>query len=264
MFDLHSHIIPGIDDGSKNIETTLTMLQIAIQNGTTGIVATPHIIEGKWLPTWERVLKECEALQKKVQKAGMDIPIFPGGEVAIYLDILDMFKSPGSYCINGGRYMLVELPAAEIPSFTEDFFFTLQTRGITPILAHPERHPKLAQSPEILLEWIRTGVLTQMNGTSITGLMGARVMKTAELFLQNQMIHAIGSDAHGIRNRNTNLTSAVEKITMLMGESRTHELMVANPDHIIHSREIEIPDIKEIRNFQEPTGMMKWFSKLWK
>ena len=150
MFDLHSHIIPGIDDGSKNMEMSLTMLQIAVQNGTKGIAATPHVIEGEWLPTWDRILKACEGLERKAQKAGIDITIFPGGEVALYLDILKLLKRPGPYCINSGRYMLVELPAAEIPSFTDDFFFTLQARGITPILAHPERHPELAKKPEIL------------------------------------------------------------------------------------------------------------------
>ncbi|WP_378950825.1 tyrosine-protein phosphatase [Pelosinus sp. sgz500959] len=264
MFDLHSHIIPGIDDGSKNMETSLTMLQIAIQNGTTDIVATPHVIEGEWLPTWDRILKECAGLQKKAQKAGIEINIFPGGEVALYLDILKILKGPGPYCINGGRYMLVELPSSEIPSFTDDFFFTLQTRGITPILAHPERYPELAKKPEILAEWIRTGVLTQMNGTSITGLMGTRVMETAEFFLRNNMIHVIGSDAHGIRNRNTNLTSAIDKITMMIGTERTQQLMVTNPSDIIHSRDIEIPEIGNFNQQKQNQGMMGWLYKLWK
>lgn len=264
MLDLHSHIIPGIDDGSKNMEMSIAMLQIAAQNGTKGIVATPHVIEGKWLPDWDKIVMECEILQKAAKKAKIEISIFPGGEVSLYLDILDKVTGPGAYCINGGRYLLVELPAAHIPSYTEEFFFTLQTRGITPILAHPERHPELAKKPEILAEWIRTGVLTQMNGTSITGLMGARVMGTAELFLTNHMIHVIGSDAHGIRNRNTNLASAADKITMLIGEERAQELMANNPERILNSREIDIPEIGEIEYSRSNKGVMNWLFKLWK
>ncbi|MBP2628348.1 MAG: Protein-tyrosine-phosphatase, partial [Firmicutes bacterium] len=144
MYDLHSHILPNLDDGAKDMDMSLAMLKIAIENGTKGIVATPHVIEGEWLPAWDRILAACDTLRKTAQDTNIDLQIFPGGEVAIYRDILDLLKGPGAYCINNGRYLLVELPATHIPSFTEDFFFTLQARGITPILAHPERHPELA------------------------------------------------------------------------------------------------------------------------
>ena len=264
MFDLHSHIIPSIDDGSKDRDMSLNMLQIAADNKTTGIVATPHVIEGDWLPTWERILQECDLLQQAAHAASLELQVFPGGEVAIYRDILDLLKGPGAYCINGGRYLLVELPATHIPSFTEDFFFTLQARGITPILAHPERHPELAKKPEILAEWIGTGVLSQLNGTSLTGLMGERVMATAELFLANQMVHVIGSDAHGIRNRNTNLTPAVDKLTKLIGPEAAHQLLVVNPDNIIHSREVDIPEIQSIQYPRTKRDVMDWFWDLWK
>jgi len=264
MYDLHSHILPGIDDGSKNMEMSLKMLQIATGNGTKGIVATPHVIEGEWLPAWDRILTQCDLLRKAAQKAGNDIPIFPGGEVAIYRDILDKLTGPGAYCINSGRYLLVELPATHIPSFTEEFFFTLQARGITPILAHPERHPELAKKPEILAQWISTGVLAQMNGTSLTGLMGERVMASAELLLTNNMVHVIGSDAHSIRSRNTNLTSAVDKITRLIGPERAQQLLVVNADNIIHSREVDIPEIVDIQYPSANSKVMHWLAKLWK
>ena len=264
MYDLHSHILPNIDDGAKNIDMSLAMLQIAADNGTKGIAATPHVIEGEWLPAWDRILTECETLQQAAQNAGIDLPIYPGGEVAIYRDILDRLKGPGAYCINGGRYLLVELPATHSPSFTEEFFFTLQTRGITPILAHPERHPELAKKPEILAQWISTGVLTQMNGTSITGLMGERVMATAELLLINQMVHVIGSDAHSIRSRNTNLTSAAEVIIKLIGQERAQQLLVVNPDNIIHSREVDRIEIGNIQYPKANRGVMHWLRARWK
>jgi len=263
MYDLHSHILPSIDDGAKNMEMSLAMLHMATENGTKGIVATPHVIEGEWLPAWDKILTECERLQAAAQQAGNHIPIFPGGEVAMYRDILDRLTGPGAYCINSGRYLLVELPATHIPSFAEDFFFTLQTRGITPVLAHPERHPELAKKPEILAQWINTGILAQMNSTSITGLMGKRVMATAELLLTNQMVHAIGSDAHSIRSRNTDLTSAVGKITKMIGPERAHQLLVVNPDQIIHSRDVDRVEIKDIQAIRKNSGMMKWLTKLW-
>jgi len=264
MFDLHSHIIPGIDDGAKDLEMSLAMLQMASDNGTEGIVATPHVIEGEWLPEWDEILTACDHLRQEAQRAGLTIPIFPGGEVAIHLDILERITSPGAYCINNGRYLLVELPATHIPSFTDDFFFTLQARGITPILAHPERHPEIGKHPEILANWINKGILAQMNGTSIMGRMGERVMATAELLLTNHMIHVIGSDAHRIHNRNTNLSSAVKKINMLIGAERAQQLLVVNPDCIIQSRDIEILEVGEIKYPSSPNGIMSFLSKLWK
>jgi protein-tyrosine phosphatase len=264
MFDLHSHILPNIDDGAKNMEMSLAMLQIATENGTKGIVATPHVIEGEWLPAWDKILTECAMLQKAAHDAGLDLEIFPGGEVAIYRDILDLLTGPGAYCINNGRYLLVELPATHIPSFTGDFFFILQVRGITPILAHPERHPELAGKPEILAEWIGKGILSQMNSTSITGLMGERVMATAELLLTNNMVHVIGSDAHNIRHRNTNLTAAVDKITRLIGPEQAQRLLVVNPDNIIHNQDVDIPEIGAIEYPKENGGVMNWLIKLWK
>lgn len=264
MYDLHSHILPNIDDGAKNMEMSVAMLQIATENGTKGIVATPHVIEGEWLPTWDRVLTECDRLQRAACDANIDLKIFPGGEIAIYRDILDLLKGPGAYCINGGRYLLVELPATHIPSFADDFFFTLQARGITPILAHPERHPDISKKPEILAEWIRKGLLSQMNGTSITGLMGERVMATAQLLLTNHMVHVIGSDAHSIRHRHTNLTSAVDKITKLIGPEKAQQLLVVNADNIIYNREVDIPEINDIEYPSANSGVINWLVKLWK
>jgi len=263
MFDLHSHILPAIDDGARDMGMSLAMLQMAVENGTTGIVATPHIIEGKWLPSWDRVLAECYMLQEMIQKAGISIPIFPGGEVAIHLDILNLLKGPGAYCINSGRYMLVELPAVHIPSFTDDFFFTLQAKGITPILAHPERHPDLGKNPEVLVDWINKGVLTQINGTSITGCMGERVMATAELFLVNKMVHTLGSDAHHIHNRNTNLASAVARMTQLIGHKATQDILFVNPDNILCGREVDIPEVGEIKRTAKNRGVMKWIAGFW-
>lgn len=261
MIDMHSHIIPAIDDGAKDMETALIMLKKACENGTTAIVATPHIIEGEWLPAWEDVLSGCERLRKLVRQACMDIVIYSGGEVAIHLDLLRVLSGPGAYCINGGRYMLVELPAIDIPNFTDDFLFTLHARGITPIIAHPERHPMIGKKPELLAEWIFKGALVQMNGSSITGGMGQRTQAAAELLLMNNMVHVVGSDAHSEHRRNTNLSSVVEKINSMIGEKKARQILLTNAKNIIYSREIERSDIGIIKYPKKNTGIRKWLSK---
>ncbi|HWR45806.1 tyrosine-protein phosphatase [Sporomusa sp.] len=262
MLDLHCHIIPAIDDGAKDLDTSLKMLEIAQKNGTKAIVATPHVIEGEWLPAWEQIIEGCQLLKQEGSKFGMNIPIYPGGEVAIHRDILDIVKGPGPYCINSGRYMLVELPAIDIPGFTEDFFFNLQARGITPVLAHPERHPVLAKDPEILVEWIRRGVLTQVNGSSIMGRMGERSMKMAELFLTRDMVHCIGSDAHSARSRNPDLSTTAEKIVGLIGLEKARQILTINPKNIIDNQDVDVFEIKLLLPGKKSGILKKLLTKL--
>ena len=126
MLDMHSHIIPGIDDGAKDQETALSMLKIAAHNGTTHIAATPHVIEGQWLPEWKNILEECTWLQQMAREEGLPITVVPGAEVAMGMNVLQLMKGPGAYCINEGRYMLVELPMTEIPAFADAGMDTAQ------------------------------------------------------------------------------------------------------------------------------------------
>ena len=261
MLDLHCHILPGIDDGAKDLDTSLRMLNIAKNNGTQGIVATPHVIEGKWLPSWEKIVSECELLNIAAHKNGLNIPIYPAAEVAVHWDILNLAAGPGPYCINGGRYMLVELPAIDLPAFTEDFFFALQARGITPILAHPERHPVISRQIKLLAEWIGRGVMVQVNGGSVTGSMGERAMQAAEQLLISNMVHCVGSDAHSARHRNPSLTSTAEKLKEMVGRETTHRLLVETPNKIIKNLDVCLPEpiiIKQRKN----TGFLSRFLAL--
>lgn len=264
MFDMHSHIIPGIDDGAKDQETALSMLKIAAHNGTTHIAATPHVIEGQWLPEWENILEECKKLQKLVASMELSITVIPGAEVAMGMNILQRIKGPGAYCINGGRYMLVELPMTEIPAFADEFFFTLQARGITPILAHPERYIKLMSNPERLGDWIRRGILTQMNGTSLTGVMGERVREFAERLLLQDMIYMIGSDAHSKRTRNSNLLSAAEKVKQLLGNESARQLLLTNPQKILNNGEILLKDIKQYPTTKKKSRFRRLLTAIWR
>jgi len=262
LIDMHCHILPGIDDGAKDLATALEMLRIAEANGTAAIVATPHVIEGKWLPSWEEITKSCCDLQAAAHENGLEVTLYPGAEVAVNLDILELLKKPGQYCINGGCYILVELPAAEIPNYTEDFFFTLQARGITPVLAHPERHPRIIKKPEILLDWIKKGILVQLNAPSLMGGMGEAVMHSAECLLNSNMVHVIGSDAHSTRTRNPNLSQASGKITVMAGDATYRELFCDNTKAIITSSEFTPREPAFSHRYQDKQEEQSVFQKL--
>lgn len=260
MIDLHTHIIPGIDDGAADLKASLAMMEIAAAHGTTAVVVTPHVIEGEWLPSWEKILESCAILRRLVLEAGLKITVYPGAEVALSRDILNLLIEPGPYCINGSSYLLVELPVLEIPAYADDFLFKLQIRGIIPILAHPERNRELRSNLSKLGEWIEKGVLVQMNAPSLMGRMGNEVTQVAELMLNKGMVHCIGSDAHGIDVRRPILSEVSKKIRDMTGEENMIRLLRVNPSHIIRDETFGIQPVKVIRPLKKSSLIKNWMN----
>lgn len=257
MFDLHAHILPGLDDGSRNEEISLAMAVTANGTGTRQIVAAPHVMDGAWRPLWTDISTSCKELQSAVLAAGLNLSILPGAEVMLYPDILDLITSPGPYCINGGRYMLVELPPSVIPFYADEFLFILQIRGIRPVLAHPERHLEIRNDQSILKRWIERGVLVQMNGSSLMGRFGDKVKAAAETLLKQDMVHCIGSDAHNNLSRSPDLAMVRKRIRELIGPQRAERILSENPECIVHSRDIENRTF-DVTEYYEKKSMFSW------
>lgn len=241
MYDLHSHIIYGVDDGSPDAVSSRELLKMAAGCGTKHIIATPHVIESNNCPSWQRINEGVAELRIMAEEEELDLKIYTGAEIELNWDVLGLF-SEGSrdYCLGGSHYLLVELPALSIPSYTEDFWYELQLQGICPVLAHPERHQGLMEHPERLLQWLHNGVLTQMNGGSITGRFGEQVRKNAELLLKNDVICFIGSDAHRVKIRNTDLTHARQRLVELVGAEKARLLCEINPQRLLADEEITL------------------------
>lgn len=262
MWDLHCHILPGIDDGPAEIDEAAHMLKIAARYGTTGIVATPHLIEGAWLPAWSEIMEKCRQLQAMAEAMNLQLILCPGAEVFVSWEILGKISGPGPYCINGSRYMLVELPALEIPGFTDEFLFILQARGITPVLAHPERHPAIIREPGILEAWIRKGVLVQLNGPSLTGRFGEKVAHMAEYMLRNNMVHCIGSDAHGARIRKPNLAGVADRMRELGHVEQVDLLLRNKSQQIIGDCDLQNDELPYPQQMQPQNGLRSRLNKL--
>lgn len=242
IFDCHTHILPGMDDGAETLETSLAMLKMAEEHGTTRVVVTPHVIEGNWFHSWEKIVSECKMLCEAAREKGLKIVVFPGAELALHLDLLKHLPGPGAYCYNGGRYLLVELPSMEIPSYTDDFFFTLLTRGIVPVLAHPERHQEIIKHPGILAEWVGKGVMVQLNAPSLLGRMGEKVKATAEMLIKARLAHCIGSDAHGLEYRRPIMSEAAARLERLAGKEMAEWILETTPQRMLNNMEITVPE----------------------
>ena len=192
MIDIHSHIISGIDDGSKNTEMTIKMLEMAEESGTTDIVATPHFMRGRFEVTYKEVIDEVENLKKLAKENSININIYSGQEVYYSRNILEYYNQRMIGTINNTRYMLIEFPMLEF-NIEEaiNTLYELQIRGIVPIIAHPERYKQFIKNPSQINLLIKEGMLFQVNAGSINGDFGRDVKKTSKILFIYIYIHPI-------------------------------------------------------------------------
>lgn len=239
--DLHCHIIPGIDDGAKDIDTALQMSKIAVKNGIKHIVATPHYIYQD-LDNNSRIVKQnLELLKGILQENKVELSLYPGCEAFICPELPELVKEGEICTLNDTSYILIELPLMSIPEYTEEVIYELKLMGYIPIIAHPERNQVLAEHPELLKRFIELGALTQVNTTSIRGLYGKKVKKSALNLLQSRMVHLVSSDAHTTRGRVPNYGKAKEIMEKLIGEKESLKIF-NNAKAVLEGREIDVAE----------------------
>lgn len=234
MIDIHSHILPGLDDGSKSREETLAIVHQLHKAGFKTLIATPHVLEGRDFLSPEEILETTEQVRRHVAEAGIPVEIWPGAENYIFPDLAKWARDGKLMTLgNTGKYLLLELPMLEIPQYTEQVFFELQVQGLTPVLAHPERNKALIERPEWLLEWANKGVLFQLNFRSLRGRYGPRSEELAEIMLRSQLVHFVGSDAHRIAQRDSAYLEGLKSVEEIGGEGRFQEVTLKNPQVIL-------------------------------
>lgn len=261
--DLHCHILPGLDDGSPDHDISCAMLKMAAECGTGDVFATPHVISGSWQPSWPSILHHVDTLNRAAKDLQLGITVHPGAEVALDWSLLDLLQGPGSYCLGSGRFILVELPLGSLPSYADEFLFTLQTRDFLPILAHPERNPDVKKSPLRLQEWLEKGIYAQINASSLIGTMGSRTQEAAEALLAYGGVHFIGSDAHGVGVRRPDLQPVEQRLTDLLGPAGATLLLQDNPRHLLAGRPEAITAAKSLPRPQPKLGWRQRVQALW-
>ena len=213
MIDMHSHIIYGVDDGSKNKEMTLEMLKLSIGCGVKKIVATPHYMKGRFVVEYGEIKDKVNELRQIIKNEALDIEIYCGQEVYYRENILEYYEEGAIGTINDSRYMLIELPMREFDvNNVIDNLYELTLKGIVPIIAHPERYIPFIKKPSLINDFIKEGYLFQLNAGSLTGDFGKDVKKLALYYLDNNMYYAVGSDAHSNVNRNTDISEAISGV----------------------------------------------------
>lgn len=235
--DIHSHILYGIDDGSKSLEESKEIIKQHIEMGFKDIVVTPHYIENSDYITNN---EEKEKILKTLKKEFNDINLYLGNEVFINNNIEELLNNNEISTINGSKYLLIELPLHNKIKNATDIIYELRIKGIIPIIAHPERYEFVQKNPDSVDELIEEGAILQSNYGSIIGVYGEHAKKTMKKLLKKNVISVLATDIHFPNNKiYLNMDTIRKKLTKIISEEKLKELTILNPKKIINNEDID-------------------------
>lgn len=224
MIDIHSHLLPGIDDGSENLNVSLQMARDAVADGVTHALMTPHHLNGRYVNHASDVIKLTADFQTELNNANIPLTVFPSQEVRINGGLLSALDDGDILTTDEqGTYILIEFPSDDVPAFTMDMLFQIQQRGLVPIIVHPERNTRLMKEPQLLNDMVSRGAYAQVTASSYVGTFGKAVTAFSEDIIANGLAHLFASDAHHIPGRKYNMRAAFDKLTKQYGQSMVNE-----------------------------------------
>ncbi|MBX9954135.1 tyrosine protein phosphatase [Peribacillus simplex] len=222
MIDIHCHILPGVDDGSADMNESMNMARKAVEAGITHIFATPHHLNEKFVNVKSDIIDRAVRFNESLHQNNIPLTIHLGQEVRIHRDIFTSLEKEEILTLDdNGRYLLLELPSGSVPTYTKEVIYELQLKGITPIIVHPERNKELIENHKLLFELAQEGALTQLTSGSIIGHFGKKVKSFSNKIVEHNLAHFIATDAHNIGSRGFTLQQAYETITKAYGIERT-------------------------------------------
>jgi len=177
MIDIHSHILPGLDDGARDLEQSLELARQAVREGIHTVIATPHHRNGRYDNPGGAVRQAAEALARELAAAGIPLKLRCGQEIRVYAELPEDLERGEALTLNGSRYLLLELPSGYVPQGMDELLHELRVMGRVPVIAHPERNRELAADPGRLAAWVRQGVLLQLTSHSVSGALGPRLAR---------------------------------------------------------------------------------------
>lgn len=254
MIDLHSHILPGIDDGAESFDDSIRILQELCDQGVTDVVLTPHYInETQYVSPRTENTKLLRELKKRIKENKIDINVFLGNEIYIDDHISNLLKAKKISPLADSEYLLIELPLNETYPDYIDIFGSLMQEGYKVILAHPERYTITQKDFGVLEELSELGVLFQCNTGSFLGRYDRKAEKTAIKLAKRKMIFGMGSDIHRPHIKHPDsILMAQRKLRKYYDEDELEKLLVTNPRKVIDSKKPKQNSAKSKRNDTRP------------
>lgn len=244
MIDIHTHILPDVDDGAYDLETALTMAEMAVESGVTAIAVTPHCnIPGRFDNYWGITLRDqIRSFQQALQRAGIKLAIFSGMEVFGMPNTAELLRAGKLTTLGGSQYLLIEFPFWDYAQQATDILCSVAALGYCPVVAHPERYHYVQKSPELLNRWIDLGCLLQMNKGSLFGCFGRGTQALSLSMLDRGFAAAVASDAHSVIGRTTWMRDIWDLLEEEYSESTAQLLLQDNPQKMLMNTIITMPE----------------------
>ncbi len=248
MVDFHSHVLPYIDDGADSMEEAVRLCEIAKESGTDKLIVTPHLAEAYEVREFIRLRdRRLDELRSELDKRKIELEVYPGAELYVNDDI---FYAPmlDSATINGSRYILIEfdfrgLNINRLIKYVEEFL----DRTCIPIIAHPERYYFMQADYDIVNHLADMGALFQLNAPSLAGYMGPAAQELSFLMTVNRLASFIGTDAHSVAHRPTNLGGMIQHFPTAVNPQIYKDMLNKNPLAVLNNEDIERGEMYAIR-----------------
>ena len=225
--DVHCHILPGLDDGAKDVNEALKMIEIAKQSGITNIIFTPHYKIGRCEPSKDKITGAMNKLKEKI--SDKDMNFYVGTELMFSEDCVELLENDKLFSMNDSKCILVEFRPADSIRYIKESLYKIVCTGYTPVLAHIERYDNLIEAYDDIEEIIEMGAYIQVNADSVTGKYGSKIKKFIKMLMKYDMLHFIGTDAHGADKRTPDIAKCAKYIEKKFGKEYRDELLIGNP-----------------------------------
>lgn len=229
MIDLHSHILPELDDGSQSLQESLAMARMAVNSGVTVMAATPHCADGRA----REVFEAWKLLRQALKENRIPLKLFPGMEIYGTEDTLHLLREGNLFTLNGSRYPLIEFDFHSSGDRETRILRSLCKVGLRPIVAHPERYSYIQYDPEIINRWYRMGCLMQVNRGSLLGRFGSQAQEIAEELVGRNFASIVASDAHSPQIRTPWMTDVRKHLCQEYSPACARRLLLENPGKIL-------------------------------
>jgi protein-tyrosine phosphatase len=231
--DLHSHLLPGFDDGAKGADETLAILAAAQAAGFAGVMATPHWMSGVYEHDRAMVAAAIAALAAELRDKLPEITLYPGSEYYFEEGFYGRLEAGTITPLAAGKHVLVELPLLRLPPQAKEFAFRIRIKGLTPILAHPERCADLGRDPKTAEALVAAGYRLQINLCSLSGLYGRHAAKAAEWIVKHGLADFAGSDAHSPEQAAEAFGEGMQLLRKYAGAEGLQRILIDNPRAVL-------------------------------
>ena len=235
MIDIHTHILPGVDDGARDLRDTLAMAEIAVDNGITDMIATPHFNLPRGYENYadEEYWRVFDLARDAIARAGIPLNLYPGMEVFTIADVPMLLRRGSLMTLNRSRYLLMEFAFDGDPDYADMMLEEVAAEGIVPVIAHIERYYFVQDMPQIADDWKRAGYVIQCNKGSFQGRFGREEERLAWQLMDRHLVDVIASDTHRPYRRTPNMLDVYELLARNYPESWLEELFTGNPGRIL-------------------------------